>query len=731
MPASLVHLTESPVVAGSSRRILVASMPGSGGAWVAGAAALLLEQLHGGRDVWSGWAPQLPSAVFPAGDAVVCINDPEEALVAAADHVFFVPRDLRDAVVAHHRAFGLPANLQTAQRAMHHALQWERCASFVLTQESILADPAGALQRVADHLGITRTAPDAMLLELQNRIAALNRAAGVKHVARCAYVTALRPEVVGQIEAHFGSWLHQHGYACTTCSSVWAAATDKTAAREAVWAKSRQLADEIRAVSCAAESTVQRRDLVTRTLDFCSQFGAPAFQTSAAELVAALSGPSPVVDWAQGELLFQQRKFAPALALARRACARVGDEEIAALLERCSVAAEANRANGSPPGVEVPSMVSGKTAREPLPPVSPAASQTQDSIRRLAEHVRGRVVAFLLHGSSIAEFAGHAPALAAQDVVWASLNHFGLVEERFLRPVGRELSLVFCCADGEVQRRIQVLESFLRRPSSQLLITRPDHLATFAAQLEPHRSKIAVEKLPPVWPYPNSLTLFLRLLVQAGPRRIVLFGCDGYLGDDDVSLPTYIGAEDFLREKRASGVLLDTLLFNAHLPRVLARWRERLGSGFPEIVNCSPASLMQGIPIIDYPQAAAALAGEPVVVRAAKWPEMLPLPPARSAEDANPNLIACVNAGRSGDLVGARAEALRALCLAPGRLTPFAQRILQTDPRAIEAAYHLMTLTGGGLPGSAEYCRRVDFAREMRETKEAIGEAGNTWDNWE
>jgi len=719
-------------------RILVAGLLGSAVAWV-GKAASLLWQHHGGINDggWSGWASELPNRAFPTGNCVVHINDLDEAWVASADHVIFVARDVRDAVVAHHRMHKLPADLQTAQRVVEYAVHGERCATLSLTHELILMAPADALQRLASHLGLPLAAPAAVLVEVQSYLAGLNRTAGAHHVARCAYVTALRPEVVAQIELHFGGWLLAHGYSCMTCSHFWAGAVDKTTAREVLWAAFQRLAGKVQTFAdierAGGDLGDERRELVTQILKFCREFGAPGFQLSAAELLATLCEPNSAIAGAQAELLFRDKKWAAAAARARQALARAPDEHISALLLRCATGGGATGERAEPECQPNPAaaIVSEKTAHEPLPGVSRQAAEDQDSIRRLAAHVQGRTVAFLLHGASVAEFAAQAPALVANDVVWASLNHFGLVEERFLRPEGRQLSLVFCCADGEVKRRIDTLESFLGRPQPKLLITRPDQYAEFRDRLAPHRAAIALEKLPPLWPYPNSLTVFLRMLVQAGPRRIVLFGCDGYLGDDDASLPTYVGAEDFLREKRYSGVLLDTLLFNAHLPRILRQWRARLGEAFPEIVNCSPRTLIQGIPTIDYAQAAAALAGRPLVTGSAKWAEAVPVPAPSSSDDPAPSLIACLNAGRGGDLASAREHAMRALRLAPGRLTPFALRVLQTDPRTIAVAHHLLVLTGGGLPGSAEHFCVADLAREIRATREAVGDARHRWDSWD
>lgn len=367
-----------------------------------------------------------------------------------------------------------------------------------------------------------------------------------------------------------------------------------------------------------------------------------------------------------------------------------------------------------------------KTSRVPLPPVGPEAAASP-GLKNLEALVKGRTVGFLLHGSSVRAFADHAGRLTRTDAVWLGMNHFSLLEDSLLKPFGREFSAVFCSAEGEVERRMDQLIGFLSRPGPRLLITRPDRFAEHRARLERFRDSIALEKLPPLWPYPNSLALCLRLLVQCRPARIVLFGSDGYLGEDDISLPTYFGAEQFMREKRYSGILLDTLLFNAHFPQVLARWQGRLGKAFPGIVNCSPGSLIRAFPVIGYEQAEAALRGESLTFApAVPVPADTPLP-------ANASLArqrtACAEAARNGNLALAREHALQALLRAPARATPLLHRVLQTDTASVATAWNILRQTGAGEAASPDHPCYLELQREVDDALGAF--LASRWETWE
>lgn len=347
-------------------------------------------------------------------------------------------------------------------------------------------------------------------------------------------------------------------------------------------------------------------------------------------------------------------------------------------------------------------------------------------MERLGALVAGRTVGLLLHGSSVAGLADHGPDLAAAGTVWAGLNHFRLLEDRFLAPAGRTMSVVFCCADGEVARRLPDLAALLDRPPPRLLITRPDQFDLHRPALSPHGPSVLLESLPALWPYPNSLTLFLRLLVRCGPRRIVLCGADGYLGEDDNALPTYYGSEQFKREGRLSGVLRDTLLFNAHFPALLARWRAAAGANFPEILNCSPGTLLQGLPFLPRDQLGAALRGEPVTAVNVPLSASTPVPPRGRPDDPVPELVACANAARRGNLRIARQYALRALDLQPENLSQLAFRVLQTDRATLESALALLAARGAAQPGSPHHWRWQEFNAELTQARTAT----LRWETW-
>lgn len=341
--------------------------------------------------------------------------------------------------------------------------------------------------------------------------------------------------------------------------------------------------------------------------------------------------------------------------------------------------------------------------------------------------VAGRTVGLLLHGSSVGALSRYQTTIQAADNVWAGLNHFSLLENQLLAPAGKNMSVVFCCADGEVTRRLPDLTSFLQRPAQTLLITRPDHLTAHQDSLVQYQSQILTTDLPALWPYPNSLTLFLRLLIPCRPRRIVLFGADGYLGEDDDALPTYFGSDQFKQEGRLSGVLRDTLLFNAHFPALLARWRTTHGPDFPEILNCSPGSLLNGIPVIDRNQLGAALQGDPVIPQSpAQSPPRSPLPSRISARNSAPELRACAQAARRGDLRIARQYALRALSLAPEKLSQLAFRVLQTDRVQLENALNVLIQMRADQPNSVHHWRWQEFQGELAQAKSAT----LRWEFW-
>ena len=637
---------------------------------------------------------------MPESDCVIALHQPNHRLLSEASHVIYCVRDLRDALLVYHLSLRIPADIALARRIVELSAACEQVASLTFAYETLLAEPAESLQKIGRYLGIHAGIPPYLWQNLRKLMTPAGPTPAAKPAG--AFLAELPQATLEVVEAEFGWWLRARGYRCHTCPDTWAERSmDPAGGRESLWEEF-----EAQAKTPKENSTGNPLEPLN---EFIARFGARKFQLTALDLLGVL-GASP-------ERLAEAHVNLRAVAASRTAVQYRPTDAPECPAETNAMAS-------------APLFRSGKTSDKPLPLVSLSAKDAEPNLQKLARLVSGKTVAFLLHGSSIAEFSEHATLLAERDVVWVSLNHFTVLEERFLRPLGRELSIVFCCADGEVERRHVALQEFLERPGERLLITRPDHVAQLPSVFGSHPERVLEERLPPLWPYPNSLTLFLRLLVQAQPRRTVLFGCDGYLGDDDDSLPTYVGAEQFIREKRYSGVLLDTLLTNAHLPRILAQWRARLGSAFPEIVNCSPTTVIQGFPVIDYAQASAALAGDRLQTRRAAMPKPVAVPSPQSPNDPQPDLIHCLNTGRSGDLALAREHALRALRRDPARFSAFAKRVLQTNTTCVAAAYHFMKLTGGTHPGPAQTLAQ-DFARELRDTAAAVGNVQSSWDTWE
>ncbi len=368
-----------------------------------------------------------------------------------------------------------------------------------------------------------------------------------------------------------------------------------------------------------------------------------------------------------------------------------------------------------------------KTSPNPLPPVSPEGMYESPALKRLAALVEGRTVGILLPGASIKQFSDHANKLARLPVVWMGVNHFSVIEDTLLKPFQREFAIVYSGADGEVARRHGQLAAFLGRPGSRLLITRPDQYEEHKGILAPHEASIAMARLPPLWPYPNTLTAALRLLVQCRPRRIVLFGADGDLGEKDYSLSTYFQSEVFVKEKHVVSILRDTLLMNGHLPRILKRWNERLNGACPEIINCSPGTHVRAFPVIDYNQAVDALAGNPVNGRIAVGDDSpLGLPACPSIEEEK---RICIQSARTGNLFQARQLALRMILRNPENVESFFYRVLETDTRSVAVAWDVFRRTGAENRASRAYHCYCRLTRELVEASEAFLQSD--WDTWE
>lgn len=193
------------------RRIVIAGMHSLAGTWLVNACLLLLAS-ESEDEVWTGWAHDLPEGKWPAGASIVRVNDFAPTIAALATHIIASPRDLRDAVLAMHRSFEVPADETTASYVMERYLAWEAKAGFSVPYEKLLADPRAHLVALAEHLGIQSAPVDTLLPVLIEMLAPSRASADARLVEQPGgWRQNLSAQVARKIEDKYWWWFDAQG----------------------------------------------------------------------------------------------------------------------------------------------------------------------------------------------------------------------------------------------------------------------------------------------------------------------------------------------------------------------------------------------------------------------------------------------------------------------------------------------------------------------------------------
>lgn len=147
-----------------------------------------------------------------------------------------------------------------------------------------------------------------------------------------------------------------------------------------------------------------------------------------------------------------------------------------------------------------------------------------------------------------------------KDIIWASLNRAGIIEQTILMPAGINLGIIFCSS----LERISYLEEFITGTFRDILIltsyeAHPKIMGILSSTRKPNYNAIVTCSS---FGYGfSSLFAMLCALGKLGARDIYLIGFDGKASGHIVYYEQrQIGHEDF--EARGQSIWRDTMMMN-------------------------------------------------------------------------------------------------------------------------------------------------------------------------
>lgn len=250
--------------------------------------------------------------------------------------------------------------------------------------------------------------------------------------------------------------------------------------------------------------------------------------------------------------------------------------------------------------------------------------EKQKALQKLRKVVHGRIVGIMAHGKSIEELEHRIHEFKDYDISWVSLNLGDMIMDPFiLNKIGKQLDLIFNCftltiseeakIKYEKEVRMPRLTKFMNRSPNHYVISTWRYVGTYYRSLNLHDYFIKNEEKFILLDYlfgqltaANSLALLMYAMGVSKPKKIIMFGMDGFTGLSHEALSSYYKSEIHEKEKRRCFAYDTEEKKKNPLPLPISSNTASLEKYFmtlykdycnkcevnnpPEIVNCSPNS---------------------------------------------------------------------------------------------------------------------------------------------
>ncbi len=251
---------------------------------------------------------------------------------------------------------------------------------------------------------------------------------------------------------------------------------------------------------------------------------------------------------------------------------------------------------------------------------------SEKRLEYLRKIIRGRPVAILAAGPSIAELEKRIGELRQADICYFGMNSFFVQEDHILQKISKHFSVIAAGANQGLPPVFDRIVGFLNRNRDNLFVSsfyesrfdllgKDFDLKKFLREYDEKLLFVSARtgratpssRQPLHFPIGNTLAGLILLALIGKASKIVLFGADGFCRKD-VLEHYYRPAEILVVPVPNEALILDTNRhFNPVLPAAVHRIYQAYGLPPVEILNCSEKSFYTPFPTISYDHAFAYL----------------------------------------------------------------------------------------------------------------------------
>lgn len=261
-----------------------------------------------------------------------------------------------------------------------------------------------------------------------------------------------------------------------------------------------------------------------------------------------------------------------------------------------------------------------------------------DSIKRLQDKLKGKIVGVIAPGRSLKELEKRIEEFRNLPIVWVGINLFDCLEPILIK-INKSFIMIGDTATVGIERetwyetnvRLPRIVPFLERENiiyltSNVVIDFCFLKTNNKALYEKYKDKISIIeevfnlsalsaqiKDELMKPPPNSISLTFAAVIAGGAKKLITFGYDGYPHkptntSEDILNSYYKPKENNLERINAFGKVTvgnlvgDTKTFNEKWNNLFRLYKEVFKNQSIDMVNCSPNSVYTSVRKISYDQ---------------------------------------------------------------------------------------------------------------------------------
>ena len=264
-----------------------------------------------------------------------------------------------------------------------------------------------------------------------------------------------------------------------------------------------------------------------------------------------------------------------------------------------------------------------------------------NSINTLKTIIEGKTVGILVVGASLSQLEKNIEKFRNKNIIWLSFNYGAIVEKYILSKINRHLDITCDFSIHANWKDCKEYEETIRIPYLISSIDKGIYTVTGRRLIKDLFGEMGLSSFYDIYKdkvhflediissvrhtCTSSLSEIMGFLLRCNPKRIILFGYDGYdvnIHGTDILKHYYRGQElydrfpkDFPIGTKVANMGGDCIAFENHAIEFFNNTCTMYGTKLPEILNCSEVSMFTNLKKVTYEEVENIIEDKPMLTK--------------------------------------------------------------------------------------------------------------------